>query len=219
MRQTRLIAIFILVKIDKTDLVMISFHEINHHWNYFLAIEKDLENLSRYIEFSENNLQTYSIEIAHILLSSSSEVDVILKQFCKLIEPNSNPNNINDYKNIILSSGSDIVNQKIVISRYGLEYKPFENWITDGENPVWWKSHNRVKHNRNEYYYQANLQNVVNSVGALLLVNIYFYEKQFSVNDDKESIGLLETTSKLKPESSFIKIPSEFYYKHLVVRV
>lgn len=197
---------------------MISFHEINHHWNYFLAIEKNLENLSRYIEFSENNLQTYSIEIAHILLSSSSEVDVMLKQFCKLIEPNSNPNNINDYKNIILSSGSDIVDQKILISRYGLEYKPFENWITDGENPVWWKSHNRVKHNRNEYYYQANLQNVVNSVGALLLVNIYFYEKQFSLNDGKESVGLLETTSKLNPESSFIKIPSEYYYKYLVVR-
>ncbi|WP_367209586.1 hypothetical protein [Sphingobacterium sp. R2] len=142
----------------------------------------------------------------------------MLKQFCKLIEPNSNPNNINDYKTIILSSGSDIVNQKISINRYGLEYKPFENWITNGENPIWWKSHNNVKHNRNEYYYQANLQNVINSVGALLLVNIYFYEKQFSVNDGKESIGLLETTSKLKPESSFIKIPSEYYYKYLVVR-
>jgi len=197
---------------------MISFHEINHHWNYFLAIEKDLENLTRYIEFSKNNLQTYSIEIAHILLSSSSEVDVMLKQFCKLIEPNAHPERINDYKSIILSSGSDIVNQKILISRYGLEYKPFENWIINDENSDWWKSYNKVKHNRNSFYHQANLQNVANSVGALLLVNILYYEKLFSRNDNQESIGLLETTSKLNPESSFIKIPSIHYYKYLLVK-
>jgi len=24
------------------------------HWNYFLALEKDLENLSRYVEFAIN---------------------------------------------------------------------------------------------------------------------------------------------------------------------
>ncbi len=39
---------------------MITFGTPKHHWNYFLAIEKDLENLSRYIEFSDANLGTYS---------------------------------------------------------------------------------------------------------------------------------------------------------------
>jgi hypothetical protein len=49
------------------------------HWNYFLAIESDLENLSRYIEFIDTNFKTYSIELAHLLLASSSEIDVVLK--------------------------------------------------------------------------------------------------------------------------------------------
>jgi hypothetical protein len=38
---------------------------IRPHWNYFLALEKDLETVSRYIEFSRDNLNTYSIELAH----------------------------------------------------------------------------------------------------------------------------------------------------------
>ena len=57
---------------------MITFGTPKHHWNYFLAIEKDLEHLSRYIEFSDANLGTYSIELTHLLLSASSEVDVVM---------------------------------------------------------------------------------------------------------------------------------------------
>lgn len=64
--------------------VMITFKTTMLHWNYFLAIEKDLENLSRYIEFDESNLKTYSIELTHILFSASSEVDVVMKQLCCL---------------------------------------------------------------------------------------------------------------------------------------
>jgi hypothetical protein len=80
---------------------MITFGTPKHHWNYFLAIEKDLEHLSRYIEFSNANLETYSIELTHILLSASSEVDVIMKQLCTLIAPTQTTNNINDYKAVI----------------------------------------------------------------------------------------------------------------------
>nr|VFJ75657.1 MAG: hypothetical protein BECKFM1743C_GA0114222_108651 [Candidatus Kentron sp. FM]VFJ75929.1 MAG: hypothetical protein BECKFM1743A_GA0114220_108881 [Candidatus Kentron sp. FM]VFK21500.1 MAG: hypothetical protein BECKFM1743B_GA0114221_107901 [Candidatus Kentron sp. FM] len=31
------------------------------HWNYFLALEADIEHLSRYVEFSEENYCTHSI--------------------------------------------------------------------------------------------------------------------------------------------------------------
>ena len=56
------------------------------HWNYFLAIESDLERLSRYVEFSKDNYKTYSLAMAHLLLSSASEVDVVLKGICKNIK-------------------------------------------------------------------------------------------------------------------------------------
>ena len=45
---------------------------IESHWNYFLAIEDDLERLSRHIEFDERNFKCFTIEISRILLASAT---------------------------------------------------------------------------------------------------------------------------------------------------
>src|SRR5258708_3058108 len=72
------------------------------HWNYFLALEKDLEAVSRFIEFCPDNLNTYSIELAHLLLSSASEiVDTLAKCICVILDPNAKPPNIDQYRAII----------------------------------------------------------------------------------------------------------------------
>jgi hypothetical protein len=97
---------------------MISFKTPKHHWNYFLALEKDLENISRYIEFTEDNLKTYSIELTHILLSASSEIDVIMKELCCLIDSNAPRNNINDYKIIIQGNLQSFIEEEISIDRF-----------------------------------------------------------------------------------------------------
>ena len=38
-------------------------HESFPHWNYFLAMEEDLDRLSRFVEFTTNNYECYSIEL------------------------------------------------------------------------------------------------------------------------------------------------------------
>jgi len=65
---------------------MIKTGETLLHWNYFLALESDLERVSRYIEFDKANFKTYSIELAHLLLAASSEVDVVAKTLCQRID-------------------------------------------------------------------------------------------------------------------------------------
>ena len=185
-----------------------------HHWNYFLAIEKDLENLSRYIEFSEANMKTYSIELTHILLAASSEIDVIMKQLCVLLDPEQKSDNINDYRSIIQTHLSSFINEEISIDRFGLTFKPWKNWA-GSENPDWWKSSNHVKHQRNTHFEDANLKNAINAVGALLLTVVYYYKFAFS----KESMGQLtfkDTTHQLQPEASFLRINANYYNFHLV---
>jgi len=39
----------------------IKTQKIESHWNYLLAIENDLENLARYIEFDERNLGCFLV--------------------------------------------------------------------------------------------------------------------------------------------------------------
>lgn len=194
---------------------MITFSTAKHHWNYYLAIESDLENMSRYIEFSNNNLNTYSIELTHILLSASSEIDVIMKQLCLLLDSNSTVTNINDYKSVITTNISNFVNEEISIDRYGLVYKPWIDWL-DQKNPDWWRSYNKVKHERNSHFHEANLKNAINAVGALLITAIYYYKYAFA-QELGNDISFKETTRQLLPESSFLKINANYYYDTLIV--
>jgi hypothetical protein len=194
---------------------MITFGTPKHHWNYFLAIEKDLESLSRYIEFANENLGTYSIELTHILLSASSEVDVIMKQLCSLIDPSQITNNVNDYKNVIQQHLPIFINEEICIDRFGLSYKPWDNW-NGAQNPNWWRSYNNVKHQRNNHFNEANLQNTINAVGALLLTVVYYYKYAF-MNETGSQIDFRETTRQLQPEASFMRMNADYYYRHLIV--
>jgi hypothetical protein len=58
------------------------------HWAYFIAIERDLAELSRYVEFDERNFKCFSIEIVKLLLSASAEVAVVCKQLCQILNRN-----------------------------------------------------------------------------------------------------------------------------------
>ena len=98
------------------------------HWNYFLALESDLKHLSRYIEFSEENHKTYSLELVRLLLAAASEVDVVLKGLCKKIQPESKPRSINEYRKIVVPRFPKLCEMKMRIPRYGLEIVPWENW-------------------------------------------------------------------------------------------
>ncbi len=196
-------------------LTMITFKTPKHHWNYFLALEFDLEKISRYIEFANDNLSTYSIELTRILLSASSEIDLIMKQLCTIIDPLKNYNNINDYRILIQHNLPELINEEISINRFELLFKPWENWNGE-QNPNWWKSYNNVKHQRNNHFKEANLQNTINAVGALLLTTAYYYKVAFS-DEVKQEVTFRETTYQLKPDSTFLMINNDDYYYHSLI--
>ncbi len=144
------------------------------HWSYFLALEADMEKLSRYIEFTSDNYEVYSIELAHILLASSSEVDVVAKQLCSQLEPENNASNIKEYRKILRKVLPELEQAKVTLPRYGLELEPWSNW-SNNNTPNWWRSHNKVKHERHDYFTEANLKNTLNAMSGLFLIVLYYY--------------------------------------------
>ncbi len=194
---------------------MPKFNTKQLHWNYFLAIEEDLEKISRYIEFSEDNMKTYSTKLSHILLSAASEVDTIMKQICKIIDPESNAGNINDYKAIIKCHLPSLIDEEFTIGRYELAGKPWNDWNGSG-NPIWWGNYNAVKHERDKYFIEANLENAINAVGALLITEVYYYQLAFSKESDNQ-VKFKDTTRNLIPEASFVRMKDEYYYHKLIV--
>ena len=87
------------------------------HWNYFLALERDLELASRYVEFSEQNFEVYSIEFAHLLFAAASEVDVVAKLLCESLAPNEPRGNIDNYRVALTSRLPALPMTQISVSR------------------------------------------------------------------------------------------------------
>jgi hypothetical protein len=180
------------------------------HWNYFVALTQDLERISRYIEFHEENYSTYSVELAHLLLSASSEIDVVSKLLCDFIDPATTAENINHYRDIITGGWPAMVDEKVYIPRYNLVLDPWENWRTGTTNPDWWQSYNKVKHERNAHFSKANLKNTLNSMAALLVVIVHYYARFLEVTP--ESCLLKETTIRLSPFVEFIRLDRKHHY-------
>ena len=147
------------------------------HWNYFLAIEDSVQTLNRYVDFSSDNDNTYSIEIARILMAASAEVDVVLKQLCKALEPDSTADNINQYHDLLTSRIQSFKSFKVLIPTQGLELTPWISW-ENGTPPIWWTANNKVKHHRHDHFEKASLKNCLNAVAALYISVLHLYAPQ-----------------------------------------
>jgi hypothetical protein len=181
------------------------------YWNYFLALERDLELISRYVEFCEQNLSTYSIELTHLFLASASEVDVVAKLVCAHGAPRAPRENIDQYREVLRSTFPELPEVRIQIPRYGLSFSPWENWAGN-RNPDWWRSYNNVKHERNTYFNEATLKNALNAVGGLLILVHRYYRAELS-GTAGQLLDKKDTSYKLSPESSLIRLPDDFYHQ------
>lgn len=152
-----------------------------HHWDYFLALEDDLAKLARYIHFSEENLNTYSLEFARLLMASTQEIDVIFKQICAKHGDKSDKES--GYRTFF-SKGefAKLRELEVSVRSYGLKFIPFKNWVSDA--PEWWTANNRIKHERHTHFQNASLKNVLNAMSALLLANIYFSNEMGRLKKD-----------------------------------
>lgn len=157
------------------------------YWKYFLALERDLEMLSRYIEFNQDNWSTYSIELSKLLLSVGSETDVVLKALCKLIDSKSRATNINEYRDIVLGRYSQFPNLRVRVLGTNIELEPWKDW-SNSANPKWWGYYNDVKHNRTSEYKSANLKNVLNGFAGLMIAVFYYMHNEGANPDNRVSV-------------------------------
>lgn len=147
------------------------------HWNYFLSIERDLEVLSRYVEFDVRNFDCFSIEIASILLAAGAEVDVVCKQVCRANNPRSRTSSINSYRTEINQILPGLPDFTVLIPRFGLTLQPWDEWHSQTGVPHWWTAYNKIKHHRDSHYDRANLKNAINAVAGLFIVVLHLYRQ------------------------------------------
>lgn len=117
-------------------------------------------------------------------------------------------------KKIITTLLPEMIDEEVFISRFGMRGQPWSN-LNDNKNPDWWQANNKIKHQRNEHFEMANLKNAFNSIGALLITNLYYY-KFVLENEKGKELTWKQVTGILESIISFIKVKNEYYYSMIV---
>ena len=108
------------------------------YWMFYMQLENDFSKTFNYVEFTDDNLSTYSKEYAKQLISIGSELDIVFKALCNEVDPTKARSCITDYANILC--GYDNLTDATVQFSYNKEsYKPFEGWTP---NKKWGVSSN-----------------------------------------------------------------------------
>jgi hypothetical protein len=178
------------------------------YWQYFLALEAEFGTTTRYVEVEPNNYTTYSIEYARLLLSACSEIDVVCKLLCAKIAPATKVENINSYRATILDQYPKFPTIKALIPLYGIDITPWHDWSAS-QSPFWWRNYNKVKHERDLAFPQANLENVIHSLAGLFCLLLYYYQPEFYKADLQpfSKIFDYENTPRYRTTRHGVKLP------------
>lgn len=145
---------------------------IDRIWDYYLVLERDLENTSRYVE-PVGQETVYSYEFMKLIILACTEIEAILKLLCKESSSGSSTaGNMCAYKQEILSRFPKIVEAEVFIPRLDKFVKPFEGWDTG--KLFWWGTYQDVKHNQVENLSMATYRVAVTAISALYILIFYF---------------------------------------------
>ena len=72
-----------------------------------------------------------------------------------------------------------------------------------------------VKHQRTDYFRDANLQNTLNSMGGLLIFIFHYYRLNMGLNLDVHNAR--DVTRAFEPKSRMLKLRDDYYYSNLIV--
>jgi hypothetical protein len=176
------------------------------HWNYFLALEDDVDRLSRYLEPTQVNFPAYSLELARILFGAASEIDVVAKRLCEQISENSQADNIVKYREKIVAHYPQITEARVHLPKFGLTLNPWQQWGVEN-SPFWWKAYNNVKHHRHTHFADANLKNSLNATAALFVLLLFFYKAEAQQ-------GRLNPNPRLFRAGTPFQVDNPFYAPH-----
>lgn len=147
---------------------------LTQYWRYYLSLEKDFIQLTRYVGLYEENFNVFSDEIHKQLISVGIEFENISKKICEILNiPLSKEANIGEFKQWIPKIEVKVVN---IYSLNHFNLLPFE--ITNKKIYLkWWNSYNSIKHNRLFNYKEITFKNLLDALSAL------FYAEMFLIKE------------------------------------
>lgn len=175
------------------------------YWRYYLELEREMLETRRYVDFSEDNFTTYSVEFMKLYQAVCSEIDVFGKALAGEINSSFKPDDTSvSVHKWWFEVQTWYKSLKVKTVRFCQEYSltPLDNYETEWatskrgarycrlvkdariKTPSWWSEYTDVKHHRTSRnstgklnYGKANLFNLSNAFAALYILEYNFLKE------------------------------------------
>lgn len=158
---------------------------ISAYWSQYILLEKEFISTLHYLSLDSENENAFSQAYAKLILELGSEIDVVLKQYCKNIDKSFKGTDMGEYKDCI-QCNSDFIKQQVEEKITHRILNPWIEWSTSSKRALcWWKVYNKVKHNRTELteidnvkkssYKFANQKYTLLALAGLYQILVYTY--------------------------------------------
>lgn len=163
-----------------------------------ILIQK-LQDILLYVEPSESGLQTYSHKIRELLILACTELECTLKTYGF-----GKNQGMKDYVKIL--SMVNLAKHKLSLVGYTNPYKccPFETW--DSNQPTkslsWYNAYNQVKHNKDNSFHLATLENCINAIAANIVLFAIRYSPAMLYSENDTCSNLVRNSLDFRLEES-----------------
>ena len=167
--------------------------------NLSILIQK-LQEILLFVEPSPECLQTYSHKIKELLILACTELETSFK-FYKF----GKNERTSDYVKIL--DFVDLSKYKVSLIGYTNAFKscPFENW--NSKEPTksipWYNAYTKIKHNSNEQFNLATLENCLNAIIADVIIFAIRYSIKSLYLDNDVCSNLFNTSFDFRIEDTF----------------
>ncbi len=165
--------------------------EFNSFWPVYKNLEEETLQLTKYVNFSDDQLNVYSMHIADLIMRIVVEIEALSKELYKLnggpdvFDAEGKSRNLffdTDCMNY-LNDKWGICNRDIIVSCARFNFIKEENKIlkplkkanrSGDKSSKWNKAYQAVKHDRRNNLKKGNIENLIQALGALYILNIYY---------------------------------------------
>lgn len=188
-------------------------------WNAYKRLEKEFLALSEVIHFDDNQKGVYSSKIGDLLVRAAIEIESLSKVLFDEeggIKPGKRNLSFDSDCLSFLEDKWKIGQKTIFVSSSSFYFEddkikiltPLCKSSERGDNTSLWKqAYQAVKHDRVKNLQLGNIENLLNALGALFILNIYYRNASIENVNDKEAsnidwgLGSDIFTVKISPES------------------
>lgn len=168
-------------------------------WNAYKRLEKEVLSLSEGIHFSDDQIGVYSSKIGDLLVRTAIEVESLSKElfFANGGELPADRDLYYDTDCLKLLEDKWLLSKKTIFLTSPYFYFEDNAYLT--LNPLhkaykrgtssskWQRAYQAVKHNRIKEIKKGNIENLLQALGALYILNIYYRDAKYETVADKDA--------------------------------